>query len=98
VEVAELHVYHLVPRGIDKGLGVAFDLERRGLRAEQAIAIGDSLSDLVMAPYVSRFHLVANGARSEPVRVAAQAAGNVVIEEHPLGLGWASAVRAALGD
>lgn len=98
VDVAELHVYHLVPRGIDKGLGVAFDLERRGLRAEHAIAIGDSLSDLVMAPHVGRFHLVANGARSEPVRTAAEAAGNVVIEDRPLGLGWASAVRAALGD
>ena len=98
VAVGELHVYHLVPQGIDKGLAVAFDLGRRGLRAENAVAIGDSASDLVMAPHVGRFHLVANGARAEPVRVATEAAGNAVIEERPLGLGWASAVRAALGD
>lgn len=92
----QLHVYHLVPDGIDKGRAVAYDLARRGLRAEQAIAIGDSASDLAMAPHVGRFHLVSNGARSAPVRALAEAAPNVVIEDQALGLGWASAVRSAL--
>ena len=92
----QLHVYHLVPDGIDKGRAVAYDLARRGLRAEQAIAIGDSASDLVMAPHVGRFHLVSNGARSAPVRALAEATPNVVIEDQALGLGWASAVRTAL--
>jgi hypothetical protein len=94
--IGELHVYHLVPDGIDKGQAVAFDLARRGLEAAQAIAIGDSASDLRMAPHVGRFHLVANGARSVPVRELALAAGNVVIEEATLGDGWASAVRSAV--
>ena len=75
---------------------MAYDLARRGLRAEQAIAIGDSASDLVMAPHVGRFHLVSNGARSAAVRAAAEAADNVVIEDEALGLGWAAAVRSAL--
>jgi hypothetical protein len=95
--IDQLHVYHLVPDGVDKGLAVAYDIERRGLRPEQAIAIGDSASDLAMAPFVGRFHLVANGARSAPVRARAEAAGNAVIEDGTLGAGWASAVRAALG-
>ncbi len=94
--INELHVYHLVPDGVDKGLAVGFDRRRRGLRADQAIAIGDSASDLRMAPHVGRFHLVANGARSGPVREQAEATGNVVIEESALGAGWASAVRSAL--
>jgi hypothetical protein len=97
IAVSELHVYHLLPDGIDKGRAVAFDLERRGLRAGEAIAIGDSASDLAMAPHVGRFHLVGNGARSAPVRALAEAAGNVVLEPDALGIGWASAVRAALG-
>jgi hydroxymethylpyrimidine pyrophosphatase-like HAD family hydrolase len=97
VEVAELHVYHLVPDGIDKGTAVAYDIARRGLRPEQAIAIGDSASDLAMAPQVARFHLVANGARSAPVRATAEALGNAVIEDGTLGAGWTSAVRSALG-
>ncbi len=96
LDIDVLHVYHLVPDGIDKGRAVAYDLERRGLSAGQAIAIGDSASDLVMAPHVGRFHLVSNGARSAPVRALASATANVVIEDQALGLGWASAVRAAL--
>ncbi len=96
LDVQQLHVYHLVPDGIDKGRAVAYDLARRGLRPEQAIAIGDSASDLAMAAHVGRFHLVSNGARSAPVRALAEAAGNVVIEDRALGLGWASAVRSAL--
>ena len=97
LQVAELHVYHLVPEGIDKGLAVAYDIARRGLSASQAIAIGDSASDLAMAAHVSRFHLMANGARSAPVRAAAQDLANAVIETGTLGAGWASAVRSALG-
>jgi hypothetical protein len=97
LQVGELHVYHLVPEGIDKGLAVAYDIARRGLRPEQAIAIGDSASDLAMAPHVARFHLMANGARSAPVRRSAEALGNAVIESGTLGAGWASAVRSGLG-
>ncbi len=96
LDIDVLHVYHLVPDGIDKGRAVAYDLARRGLRPEHAVAIGDSASDLVMAPQVGRFHLVSNGARSAPVRALAEATPNVVIEEQALGLGWASAVRSAL--
>jgi hypothetical protein len=92
LEIDQLHVYHLVPDGIDKGRAVEFDLARRGLSAEQAIAIGDSASDLAMAAHVSRFHLVANGAHSTAVQALLPSLGNVVIEEGSLGLGWASAV------
>jgi hypothetical protein len=92
LDIEQLHVYHLVPDGIDKGRAVEFDLARRGLSAEQAIAIGDSASDLAMAPHVGRFHLVANGARSTAVQARLKALDNVVIEEGSLGLGWASAV------
>jgi HAD superfamily hydrolase (TIGR01484 family) len=97
LQVDELHVYHLVPEGIDKGQAVAYDIARRGLRPEQAIAIGDSASDLAMASHVARFHLMANGARSAPVRERAEGLGNAVIEAGTLGAGWASAVRSALG-
>jgi hydroxymethylpyrimidine pyrophosphatase-like HAD family hydrolase len=94
--VTDLHVYHLVPEGVDKGRAVAYDLERRGLRPEQAMAIGDSFSDLAMAAHVSRFHLVANGARVPHVRERALTLDNVQIETGALGAGWASAVRSAL--
>ncbi len=55
-------VYHLMPRGISKGAAIAWDLERRGLSPADAVAIGDSVSDLEMAPAVGRLWITANGA------------------------------------
>jgi hydroxymethylpyrimidine pyrophosphatase-like HAD family hydrolase len=92
----ETHVYHLMAAGLSKGTGVAADLERRGLRAQDAIAIGDSASDLAMAPYVRRFFLTANGLRSPAAAAGAAAAPNVTVCAGEVGHGWAEAVRWAL--
>ncbi|WP_239348264.1 MULTISPECIES: HAD hydrolase family protein [unclassified Frankia] len=90
------HIYHLVPEGVSKGAAVAFDLARRGLRPEQAIAIGDSASDLVMAGQVGRMHLVANALRHSDLVALLPGYDNVVVEDGGFGSGWASAVRSAL--
>ena len=91
-----IHVYHLMARGLSKGRGIAVDLERRGLRADEAIAVGDSLSDLDMAGYVQRMFVVANGAAVPSIREAATALSNVTLCEADVGLGWAQAARWAL--
>jgi hydroxymethylpyrimidine pyrophosphatase-like HAD family hydrolase len=90
------HVYHLMPRGISKGLAIAWDLQRRGLQPGDAVAIGDSVSDLEMAPVVGRLWITRNGADVEgmPERMAALA--NVSITARAMGEGWAEAVRASL--
>ena len=87
----QLHVYHLMADGITKGTGVAADLARRGLTPDQAIAIGDSRSDLLMAPHVRQFFLTANGAH-----VMDDAPDNVTLCQERNGLGWVEAVRWAL--
>jgi hydroxymethylpyrimidine pyrophosphatase-like HAD family hydrolase len=87
-----VHVYHLLPQGISKGAAVAWDLERRGLARADAIAVGDSTSDLQMAPEVSRFFLVANGS----AHVHAPLAPNVTVTAGAHGLGWAEAIRSTL--
>ncbi len=92
-----VHVYHLLPGGIDKGFGVARDLARRGLRRADAVAIGDSRSDLAMAGHVGRFFLVANGAAAPATLAAAAAYDNVTITEQGFSLGWAEAIRHVLG-
>lgn len=92
------HVYHLVPEGVSKGEAVRFDLERRGLTAREAVAIGDSASDLAMAPFVGRMHLVANALRHPHVPALLAAYSNTVVEEGALGAGWVTAVRAAVAD
>ncbi|MGH8869777.1 MAG: HAD hydrolase family protein [Actinomycetes bacterium] len=93
-----VHVYHLMPDGLTKGLGVAEDMRRRGLAPEQAVAIGDSASDLAMAPYVRRFFLVANGADSPTTAEMARTHDNLTVCSGANGLGWAEAVRWALGS
>lgn len=88
-----VHVYHLMARGISKGRGVAADLARRGLAPENAVAVGDSLSDLEMSSAVGQFFLVANGATSHDVRAAASTRPNVTVCDGTVGAGWSEAAR-----
>jgi hydroxymethylpyrimidine pyrophosphatase-like HAD family hydrolase len=89
-------VYHLMPRGISKGLAVAWDLERRGLGPEDAVAIGDSVSDLEMAPAVRRLWITANGAAVDGMVERLAAVPNAEVTSAAMGEGWAQAVRASL--
>lgn len=91
-----VHVYHLLPDGITKGRAVARDLARRGLSRSQALGIGDSASDLEMAPHVRELWLTANGAAHPHMAGLIAAHPNITVSPGALGLGWASAVRAAL--
>ncbi|MEX0990933.1 MAG: HAD hydrolase family protein [Actinomycetota bacterium] len=59
--VDEVHAYHLVPEGVSKATGLRIHLQRSGADATQAVAIGDSLSDLELATEVGRMFIVANG-------------------------------------
>lgn len=93
-----VHVYHVMPGGLTKGAGVAADLARRGLSPNDAIAVGDSISDLSMAPHVRRFFLTANGAASPPTKEAAAAYDNLTICDQANGHGWLQAVRWALSE
>jgi hydroxymethylpyrimidine pyrophosphatase-like HAD family hydrolase len=99
-DVLPPHVYHLMPDGLTKGAAVARDLRRRGLSAADAVAVGDSASDLTMAPHVGQMWVVANGMAAPHVPglvTAARAAGHDVrVAGREVGLGWAEAVRAAL--
>jgi hydroxymethylpyrimidine pyrophosphatase-like HAD family hydrolase len=89
-------VYHLMPRGISKGAAVAWDLRRRGIDPADAVAIGDSVSDLGMAPSVGRLWITANGAAVEGMPELLSAVGNVAVADTAMGEGWAQAVRASL--
>ena len=90
------HVYHLMPRGISKGAAMAWDLERRGIDPAEAVAIGDSVSDLDMAPAVGRLWITANGAAVEGMAEQLAVVPNVQVTDSAMGDGWAQAVRASL--
>lgn len=93
-----LHVYHLLPDGISKGAAVAFDLARRGFAPQDAVAIGDSASDLEMAGAVGRMYLVANGVSVPAVAARLPQLPNVQVTDAPMSVGWAEAVTDALGE
>jgi hydroxymethylpyrimidine pyrophosphatase-like HAD family hydrolase len=89
-------VFHLMPRGISKGSAIAWDLERRGLSPADAVAIGDSVSDLDMAPAVGRLWITANGAAVDGMADLIDAVPNACVTDAAMGEGWAQAVRASL--
>jgi predicted mannosyl-3-phosphoglycerate phosphatase (HAD superfamily) len=89
-------VYHLMPRGISKGAAIAWDLQRRGLSPAEAVAIGDSVSDLDMAPAVGRLWITANGASVNGMSGLIDAVPNVSVTGGAMGEGWAQAVLASL--
>jgi phosphoglycolate phosphatase len=84
----QVRAYHLVPRGVGKAVAVADDLAARGLRRDQAVAIGDSAEDLTMAPVVGAFFMVANGDANGQV--------DVIRTPGAMGNGFADAVSAIL--
>nr|WP_239521930.1 HAD family phosphatase [Geodermatophilus sabuli] len=89
-------VYHLMPRGISKGTAIAWDLERRGLTPADAVAVGDSVSDLDMAPAVDRLWITANGATVDGMGDLLAAIPNAAVTRRAMGEGWAEAVLASL--
>ncbi|GAA3178930.1 hypothetical protein GCM10010531_36170 [Blastococcus jejuensis] len=89
-------VYHLMPRGISKGAAIAWDLERRGIDPADAVAIGDSVSDLEMAPAVGRLWITANGAAVDGMAELLAAVPNAAVTAAPMGEGWAQAIRSSL--
>src|SRR4051812_4775052 len=95
-DAAPPRIYHLMPRGISKGTAIAWDLERRGLSPDDAVAIGDSVSDLEMAPAVGRLWITANGASVDGMTGLLDAVPNVSVTGAAMGEGWAQAVLASL--
>ena len=92
----EPHAYHLVPRGVTKSGAIAADLEARGLGPEDAVAIGDSASDLEMASAVGTLVLVANALDSPGVLGALETSAfdNVVRTRGRRGDGWVELIDA----
>jgi hydroxymethylpyrimidine pyrophosphatase-like HAD family hydrolase len=86
------HAYHLAPAGVTKATAAHAYLERRGLTAEDAAAIGDAPSDLELTEVVGVVFLVANGAWSLQDRDRRA----VIVTESNAGDGWAEAVSALL--
>jgi len=92
--LAEIKVYHLLPKGTSKASAIKVDQGKRGLLAKQCIALGDSLTDLEMAKAVSQFFLVANGVQNDPAVIKRLTAfHNAYLTTEKMGLGWAQVAK-----
>jgi predicted mannosyl-3-phosphoglycerate phosphatase (HAD superfamily) len=82
--------YHLIPRGVSKGLAVAIDRERRDIAREDAVAIGDAFADLELAAEVGVFVMVSDALTDDPA-LSEQVRGmdTVLVTDRPQNLGWA---------
>ena len=82
--------YHLIPRGVSKGIAVSIDRERRGFARENAVAIGDAFADLELAAEVGVFVMVCDAIADDPPlarRIGTM--DNVLVTDRPQNLGWA---------
>jgi len=97
LQVEEVRAYHVVPRGVSKENAVAADMRRRGLRREEAVAVGDAQADLHFAREVGVFFLVRNGLYASPQTAELiEGYDNAFVTRGMLNEGWAEAVEACL--
>ncbi len=92
LEVAEVHAYHLLPRGVSKASAIRRHRELRGIPREAAAAVGDSRADLDVQDEVGRLFLVRNGLEALGTRPPE----GVRVTEGAYGVGFAEAVDALL--
>ena len=96
VDVDEVHVYHLVPRGTSKEAAIRTLLARRGLTPDDAIAIGDSATDVEMMNAAALGVLVSNALVDPKVMAATEGLDTIVATRGERGDGWAEFAHAWL--
>lgn len=92
--LSEVHAYHLLPKSADKASGVKKDKELRKILKKNCLALGDALSDLVLAPEVQALFIVKNALKEDsslPKEIPNYK--NVFITEKELGLGFAEVIK-----
>jgi HAD superfamily hydrolase (TIGR01484 family) len=89
LDVERLHIYNLMPSGINKGKGIKLDKKIRNFKKDNCIALGDSLEDLKMAGEVKYFFLMGNAFENrESVTAALGRYDNIFVTEGVMNKGW----------
>ena len=89
LDVERLHIYNLMPSGVDKSKGIKLDKKIRNFGAENCIALGDSLEDLKMAGEVKYLFLMRNALEhKEDLPAEINKYCNVYIADGIMNRGW----------
>ena len=88
--------FNILPAGLDKGRGIERFCELRGIDPAETLAIGDSESDFLAAPYVGTFVCVENALKdpSAPALIAEN--DNVYVARGKVVDGWIYMARTLL--
>ncbi len=89
LDVERLHIYNLIPKGVNKAKGIKLDKKIRNFKKEDCIALGDSLEDLKMANEVAYFFLMRNALEhKEELTAELKKHNNIYITEGAMNRGW----------
>jgi HAD superfamily hydrolase (TIGR01484 family) len=89
LDIEKLHIYNLIPYGVNKSNGIKLDKKIRNFNVENCIALGDSLEDLKMAGEVRYLFLVRNALEHEEVLSGEiKKYDNVYITDGFMNRGW----------
>lgn len=87
--IEKLHIYNLMPFGVNKASGIKLDKKIRNLDTKNCIALGDSLEDLKMADEVKYFFLVQNALEHKEVMLdELRKHNNVFVTNNVMNKGW----------
>lgn len=93
IKVDKLHIYNLIPSGVDKSSGIKLDKKLRGFDTENCIALGDSIEDLKMASEVQFFFLMRNAIEHKKEILGELVKyDNVYVTENRMNRGWAEVI------
>lgn len=88
--------FNILPGGVDKGTAIERFCALRGIDPAEALAIGDSSSDFLMANAVDLFVLVENGLENPGAEEFMAAAPNAYVANGRIVEGWVAMARTLL--
>ena len=94
LDVERLHIYNLMPSGVDKAKGIKLDKKIRNFDINNCIALGDSLEDLKMAGEVKYFFLMGNALEhKEMILDELDKYNNVYVTDGVMNKGWTEVIE-----
>lgn len=85
---------HVIPKGLDKGYGVAQYVRLRGIDPAECLSIGDAPADFLTAPHVGTFVFMENGLKHPDAAELVARTPNAWLSCAPSVDGWCAAMRA----
>lgn len=94
LDIERLHIYNLMPKGVNKAKGIKLDKKIRNFDINNCIALGDSLEDLKMAGEVKYFFLMGNALEHKKMILdELDKYNNVYVTDGVMNKGWAEVIE-----